>query len=239
ARTVVLVGDSHAGQWMAALDEMGAEQGFRVVPLIKPACNVYDVEQYFEQMPKETCEAFKKWARDEVAELKPDAVVVAARGYDGVHATGVAREKLWRAGAESGIRALVDRVPAVYVLSDIPARSSAARDCLTAPGSTLKSCLATETGREIDSNNLTRDAAQVAGAQWIDTSSLVCARGRCPLVVGSTVTYFDDNHLTGSRARELAPALGELLGWVESRLGYKYPIRGRIPRSLMAREAKL
>lgn len=215
-RTVVLVGDSHAGQWIAALDRLGAEQGFRLVPLIKPACNVYDVEQYFAQMPKETCHAFKKWARDEVAELKPDAVVVAARGYDGVHASGAERERIWRAGAESGIRALVGLAPAVYVLSDIPARSSSAQDCLTVPGATLESCLATETGREIDSNTLTRDAAQAAGARWVDTSPLVCEGGRCPLVVGSTLTYFDDNHLTVSRARELAPALGELLGWVAS-----------------------
>jgi len=211
ARTVVLVGDSHAGQWISALDDLGKQQHFKLVPIVKPACNVYDVEQYFSQMPAAACNEFKTWARQEIASLKPESIVVAARGFDGMHATGAERDKLWRTGAESGIRDLVAISPKVYVLSDVPPRSSKAEDCLTQLGVTLAQCIATDDGPEITSNALTREAAEAVGARWVDTSPLICVVERCPLVVGGHVVYYDDNHLTVSWGREVASAMGQLL----------------------------
>ena len=51
-RTMVVLGDSHAGQWLPALDAIGLERGYRVVPLIKYGCVPYDVPQLTDDLTR-------------------------------------------------------------------------------------------------------------------------------------------------------------------------------------------
>lgn len=45
ARTMVVLGDSHVGQWLPGLDAIGEESGYRVLPLIKYGCTPFGVDQ--------------------------------------------------------------------------------------------------------------------------------------------------------------------------------------------------
>lgn len=53
-------------------------------------------------------------------------------------------------------------------------------------------------------------ATQVAGGRYADLSELFCTTSRCPAIVGSDLVFRDDNHITVSYARRLAPVLGML-----------------------------
>ena len=48
----------------------------------------------------------------------------------------------------------------------------------------------------------------LGGGQYADLSALFCAAGVCPVVVGNDLVFRDDNHLTVSYSRTLAPVLG-------------------------------
>ncbi len=61
-------------------------------------------------------------------------------------------------------------------------------------------------------NRLTRAAAASAGADFADLDSLVCARGRCPMVVDDVVTYHDAQHVSATWASEVGSRLADLLG---------------------------
>ncbi len=39
---------------------------------------------------------------------------------------------------------------------------------------------------------------------------MFCVADRCPVIVGSTLVFRDDNHVTSEYARLLAPVLGAL-----------------------------
>jgi hypothetical protein len=55
-------------------------------------------------------------------------------------------------------------------------------------------------------------AAAEAGVPFADVAPLSCTvRGRCPLVVGRTVVYQDDDHLTMTWVRRVAGAIGRRL----------------------------
>ena len=53
-KLMYVIGGSHAEQWMAPLDELGKEHGFRVVPIVRQGCPAY-VEERDENFSKECC----------------------------------------------------------------------------------------------------------------------------------------------------------------------------------------
>ena len=124
-RTVVAMGDSHIGQWLATLDILGERRGFKVIPLIKLSCAPYDVKHAIVEVDGEytQCTDFRRWARRRIARWRPVAVVLAARvlaaGSD--ETTLEERAADWEQGVESGVRRLLrNGAHSVKVLSDLP-----------------------------------------------------------------------------------------------------------------------
>jgi SGNH domain (fused to AT3 domains) len=53
-------------------------------------------------------------------------------------------------------------------------------------------------------------ATTAGGGQYADLTELFCTTDRCPVIVGNTLVYLDENHLTLQYSRLLAPAIGAL-----------------------------
>ena len=58
--------------------------------------------------------------------------------------------------------------------------------------------------------NAERAATTAAGGQYADLTDLFCTADRCPTVVGNTLVFRDDNHVTTEYAQLLTPVLGAL-----------------------------
>jgi peptidoglycan/LPS O-acetylase OafA/YrhL len=213
ASTVVaVVGDSHAGHWLPALDALGKSEHFKLVPVIKVGCSSYDVDQYYSQMPQAECSAFRSWSRRELAHLHPDVIISSSRNELWMQPKpGATVDQQWSTGVRSAVKTLRTLAPVVKVFSDIPHRADAA-DCLTQPHNRQANCMTTTAIQGAASNPITKSAAQAAGAQWVDILPLVCHANTCPEVVGNLPVYYDDSHLSLSWAIHVAPGLGELLG---------------------------
>jgi hypothetical protein len=54
-------------------------------------------------------------------------------------------------------------------------------------------------------------ATEASGGRYADLTELFCAADRCPAIVGNTLVYRDDNHVTMQYTRLLAPVLGALV----------------------------
>jgi hypothetical protein len=216
-RTVVAMGDSHIGQWLAALDILGRRQGFRVIPLIKLSCSPYDVRMAIEEVGGEytQCTGFRRWARRQIARWRPAAVVLAARVLAaGSDKTSLGkRAKEWTRGVESGVRRLLrNGAHSVKVLSDLPEVAEDPGECLRRPGVTMASCLSVPGHRVTLGNRVVRDAARAGGASYVNVMPLVCLHDLCPAVVGRTVTFRDDDHITITWAKAVAGEFGGRLG---------------------------
>ena len=55
------------------------------------------------------------------------------------------------------------------------------------------------------------DEGRRVGGQYSELSDYFCTADRCPVVVGNTLVYRDDNHVTTEYAQVLAPLLAELV----------------------------
>ena len=53
-------------------------------------------------------------------------------------------------------------------------------------------------------------ATKAGGGQYADVTELFCTADRCSVIVGNTLVYFDQNHLTVEYTRLLAPVIGAL-----------------------------
>jgi hypothetical protein len=49
-----------------------------------------------------------------------------------------------------------------------------------------------------------------AGGHYADLADLFCTADRCPVIVGNTLVFRDDNHVTTEYAQLLAPVMGAL-----------------------------
>jgi peptidoglycan/LPS O-acetylase OafA/YrhL len=211
---VVVYGDSHAGMWLPALDAIGKSQHFRVVPLVKSSCMPFlDVPQSLGRHDYSNCYDFHDWALAQIDRLQPDSIVVAYRGLYLTKSRGsLSHEQTWQEGVTTTVRRLAAITPDVVVLGDIPQRALPAAECLSTPGADQQTCLAPVTGDGLVANRYTVKGIVGTPARFVDPRSLVCAAGACPLVVGEHVVFYDDDHITASWSRLVAPALEEMIG---------------------------
>jgi hypothetical protein len=211
-RTIVLLGDSHAGMWLPALEQLGREQGWRIVPLIKFGCPAVDwpVWHSGEERTNTSCSDFHDWAVHQVAELDPDLVVVGSRAildFANVQRTGPlnaeAAADAWEAGMRRTLQELAPHAEQVSLVLDTPTTPEVPADCLSASGATLGSCTTQMPAEVSELNARTRAVAGEAGAPVIDMEPFLCAGGRCPLVVGSTAVYADQDHLSATYVKQV------------------------------------
>jgi hypothetical protein len=208
---VAVVGDSHAGHLLAALDSLGRQQHFKIVPFIKLACAAYDVYQSSKSMTYGECASFRQWTSGQLRALKPAAIIVGSRGELWMSARGgTSVADQWRAGVASATRRFLKLAPTT-LFGDVPSRPDA-QACLTQRKPTQEKCVAKQNTVESRSNAITRAEAERAGAGFVDIESMVCSGGRCPEVVGDIAVYTDNSHLSVDWSRHMLPGIRQELG---------------------------
>ncbi|MEU0268479.1 acyltransferase family protein [Nocardioides sp. NPDC006303] len=209
-RVAVVIGDSHAGMWLPALDLVAKRERIRLVAIIKHSCPTWDVATTSDKLPDAECDAFREWTMRRLTTMRPDTIIVGTRAGLESH-PGDTRNlgEQW----ETGVASVVDRLTGisadVRVLADIPSRPDPV-DCL-ASADQLEDCVTVAAGIEIERNQLTRRAINGTSARFIPIVDLMCTK-RCPLVVGESILYQDLNHVTASWAKRVVDDFAERLG---------------------------
>ncbi len=219
ARTVVLLGDSHAGQWLEALDDIGKRQQWRVVLIGKAGCpaaavsfrTAYRSGSQKLVGPGPDCAS---WLDDGIArinEMEPELVVLAScNGCE--YMVDESGELLERAFWATGLRETLSRIstPNRVILGDIP-RWRGPLDCLALHTNNVQAC-SKPVGpvTEATYNDAERGVAEEAGVPFIDVTPWFCD-SVCSPVIGNMVVYTNEYHVTSTYARYLGNALEAVL----------------------------
>jgi peptidoglycan/LPS O-acetylase OafA/YrhL len=215
-KTLVLIGDSHARQWVPALDELAQRYGYVAYYLIREGCPSSDVTPWLVNGgPSTDCEEFQDWAREQVEELRPDVVLMGSeanrRGFaddDGNLVDDVpTMAQMYREGMQKQIDELAPYTARTIVIGDPPAVVIHPGRCLSERDATLKSCLSGEEQASLTFIDALRQAAASRGVQFVETGSWFCADGLCPAVVGDYIAHRDRTHISQSYARYLTDEL--------------------------------
>lgn len=210
ARSIVLVGDSHAAQYAESLNLLARESGYRLYVLARNGCPFSMEPLHSDIVTFHGCAESNAWTAKMIIELKPDWVVTASLTPEG-YANALDWEWDSAHQAESGfygaLTLLRDGGLDVAVLSDVPYPPHNIPECVDSSPDP-KDCAFPATG---EPSPLMQAARSVDGVRLVDLSSYFCAAGSCPAVVGNVLVY-RDTHITNSFAKTLALPLRDSLG---------------------------
>ena len=220
-RTLVLVGDSHARQWIPALDILAEKYGYKAYYLVREGCPAADVTPERKTGgPSTGCEEFQDWAVDQVAKLEPAVTILGSqsdtnRGYVDDSGTLVTDDDATLAMFEAGMKRSVERLSAhsgrTVFIGDPPSNDFQVSLCLSKRGASLRSCMAGRDPRSLDLIAAGRRGAEAAGAEYVDPTPWFCVGNQCPAVIGHFVPRRDLAHVTVEYAEHLTPALDRAL----------------------------
>lgn len=222
-KRVALVGNSHAGQWLPALQEIADTQDWTIDTYLIDRCNPTTTMLQFDATIKaENCLAYGKWVLEKTSAPNTyDMIVTSERqSLPVVGASWKQTESLAKAAYVDYLTEWEIAGLNVAVIKDPPYPGNSVPsipDCIATNPDKLDRCSGTpEEWRWMDP--LT-DAAIELGSptvKVVDLDEFFCIDGQCLPAIGSVITYFDGSHVTATYARSIAPFLErklELIDW--------------------------
>ena len=221
-RTIVLLGDSQAYQWLPDFDVWGKAANWKVLVLDKASCRPWPSSRYLWSDHASTfpqCASFNAWADATINKLKPTAVVVSGMignlGYSTLESSSdIVRgmQQLKHALSPSRSRFIVlQNIPWFWGVPSSPS-------CLLLHPSHVDLCAQ---HRDIEVNQFNVNEVDMASAitqltslkiaAVVDVQDLVCAPTSCPMLSRSRLIYQDDAHITRQWALHVEPAFAELM----------------------------
>ncbi|AJR18082.1 acyltransferase family protein [Pimelobacter simplex] len=215
-REVALVGDSHAGAWFPAFDEIGRREGWQVRTYAKTSCpatlalRVLPAEKDPDYQ-RDCADWVRKLDRAVRADTSLDAVVVASysTAYDFVPPDDMTMTDpatdgfvaLWQRWRDAGLE--------VIVLADVPrTNGDYVPTCLAEHRDPMRCAVPRTVG--LPAQRPITDAggkAEGRGVALVDLTDRFCDGRWCYPQVGSVIVYRDYSHLSREYARSLAPEI--------------------------------
>jgi peptidoglycan/LPS O-acetylase OafA/YrhL len=207
---IALVGNSHAGQWLPALQRLASDHHWRIDTYVASECALSDIPQDLETAADASaCRSWVRRTTARVVDSRPSLVVMANR--ISVAAAGFSYDDSapeYGRGYTAVLRRFHDAGLKVLVLHDTPAPGTSIPDCVAEHGSDYAHC---------DGDRASWLPPEPAAAavrsladpriRFADLTDHICDGRVCHAVTGGVITYFDASHLTATYARTLAPYL--------------------------------
>ena len=216
SRRVVLFGDSHATALLPALEIAAKKNGWTLLVRTKSACPSMDVASWNNGLRRRyvECETWRDQVLSELADINPDVIVLAnsagasALDTNGGHLKGAEAQAAMLKGEISLVKKLLDQTTATIVqVQDVPRLP---QDPVT--------CLLDNPMNETSCSWPMRKTIYPRGAydgfrrvKILDVNNHICPSETCSAVLDGRIVMRDDDHLTASFARSLAPYFETIL----------------------------
>ncbi|KSU77607.1 Peptidoglycan/LPS O-acetylase OafA/YrhL, contains acyltransferase and SGNH-hydrolase domains [Pseudarthrobacter enclensis] len=210
---IVVVGDSHAGQFVDPLIAVSEKIPLRIRAMVRNGCPFALTPPRSADTVYTNCSAQNAVTAAKIIEQKPDLVLVA-----GMREAGYRKALGWRWTPESPLvdgyvqtlSLLRDAGLRVAVLADTPFPGGNPVECLQEHGHADKCGTPAAEALAGGEDSLVVAAGRVPGVETTDLSRHFCRDGVCPAVIGNVLVY-RDNHMTNTFAKSLAPDLAVAL----------------------------
>lgn len=212
---VILIGDSHAAMYLPALWSAGREEGWGLRVWTRENCPFADVVKHNHDDGR-ACQSWRSNAIARIIAARPSLVVVASYPPPGGPAlrrpgsakfvSGAAARPIYRAGMIANLQRLQRAGIAVLLLADVPRFDVSAPTCVIDNPGHLAACSAPRAVADHAPIDVSA-ARAVPETHVVDFDDVFCRGARCFQVIGSTIAYLDNNHLTKEMVSRLTPRI--------------------------------
>jgi peptidoglycan/LPS O-acetylase OafA/YrhL/glycosyltransferase involved in cell wall biosynthesis len=208
AHTMILVGDSHAQQWLPGLDIEAKRLGWKLVAWTKAACPLADLSVHAPQLGNRSYTECDQWRRITLGRIEgthPD-VVLAAQS-DSVPGLQYSNAQWADATARTLGRIRAAGTPVVYLM-DTPVPRVDVPDCIANNLAKIQPCMFVRSQAYSFAGRHEEMAATLKAASItaLDPVDWFCMARKCPVVIGNIMVYRDASHMSTPYSRYLAPA---------------------------------
>ncbi|MBT2450867.1 acyltransferase family protein [Streptomyces sp. ISL-43] len=208
---IVLLGDSHAGQWFSAMLAMASQRGWALQELVKQGCPLPQLAVDSPQLGRAYREC-DTWRADTLDRLRhqptPRLIVIASLNRY------TADPELPAAGWEKTLEALREIGAPIVYIEDTPVPGTDVPACVSGSPESPAACAFSRTNSQ-QPDPLARRIASGAlpGVLGVSVNPVLCPGDgpTCPAVLDRILLYRDDAHLTNVAAVVLTPRLERLL----------------------------
>ena len=207
ATTVALIGDSRAAMWSRAFERIATQRRWRLETLARAGCPMLDLPIINDRLQREytECEQWSTQIIDRLRAEHPRLVVLSM-----LHQGSSSDDPAWIDSLIRLVKELRGTGAAVLVLGPIPDPQSVVPVCLSGHLDDVTACSPLRSVAVNESGKIVAEAVKAGGGQYADLTELFCAPDRCPVIVGNTLVYLDQVHLTLEYSGLLAPVIGAL-----------------------------
>jgi peptidoglycan/LPS O-acetylase OafA/YrhL len=212
--TVALVGDSHATTWSPAFREEAEHRHWRLETLGKEACPLMNLPLAYPRLHREysECGQWRGHILDRLQREHPRLVVLSMNRLYGAGYGFLPYDAAWLHSLALTVKQLRANGAKVLVLGPVPNPHSIVPNCLSAHLDDATACSPPRSAAVNRSGVVDEaGATEASGGHYADMTELFCAAERCPVIIGNTLVYRDDNHVTMQYTRLLAGVLGALV----------------------------
>ena len=205
---MALVGDSNAAMWIPAFQQIATPRHWRLETLSKVGCPLMNLPVSSPVLHREYSEC-EQWRGQITARLRaehPRLIVVSMwRRYGAEYG--------WPSGFTSYDPAWIDSLTRlvqqlrgigaqVLVLGPIPDPHSVVPLCLSGHLDDATACSPSRS-KAVNESGIAAEstATKAGGGHYADLTALFCTADRCPVIVGNTLVYLDQNHVTFEYSR--------------------------------------
>ncbi|MEV8147725.1 acyltransferase family protein [Arthrobacter sp. NPDC080073] len=196
SRSILVLGDSHAEQWMAAVAPMADQQQWSLYHLLLGGCP-FSVDS---TGLGDQCRTFNQAVMQQIDAKKPTAVFLV-----GTAASPSSPDEKLTVGFEDTVKWLSDKGIDVVAVRDNPRFDFNMADCVVVKGRHSPDCNRGQAQQLAPEDPLAALKGKYQGLSILDMTDLICNGGECPGVVGNTFVYIDNNHLSKTYVESMAP----------------------------------
>lgn len=202
-QTIMVLGGSHVGQWLSALELLAERHHWRLVYSEKGGCQFIARPEPGSTDPVQTesCYQYNENLWPLIEREQPDylfTIGTTSRPTEG-ESTPEGFVSYWEALSEMGIKVLAIR--------DTTRLADSVPECLERTGMDARACGQDRTWRLADRSPILAVPDLPAGVLPMDVTDFICAPDWCSAVVGNVLVYRDTSHVTATYMRTLAPAI--------------------------------